>query len=42
LGKFWQFWAEFAALALADNMPKDHLKSITFGEGFEKMTRQVA
>jgi hypothetical protein len=23
-GKFWQFWAEFAALAMAD---KDHLKS---------------
>jgi hypothetical protein len=27
LGEFWQFWAKFAALAVADNMPKDHLKS---------------
>jgi succinate-acetate transporter protein len=26
-GSFGQFWAEFAALAVADNMPKDHLKS---------------
>jgi hypothetical protein len=26
-GKFWQFWAEFATLAVADNMPKDHMKS---------------
>jgi hypothetical protein len=25
--KFWQFWADFAALAVADSMPKDHLKS---------------
>jgi hypothetical protein len=27
-GKFCQFWAEFAALAVADSMPKDHLKSL--------------
>jgi hypothetical protein len=27
LGSFGQIWAEFAALAVADNMPKDHLKS---------------
>jgi hypothetical protein len=27
LGRFWQFWAEFAPLAMADSMPKDHLKS---------------
>jgi hypothetical protein len=26
-GRFWRFWAEFAALAVADSMPKDHLKS---------------
>jgi hypothetical protein len=27
-GEFWQFRAEFAALAVADSiMPKDHLKS---------------
>jgi hypothetical protein len=30
-GQFWanfgQFWANFAALAVADSMPKDHLKS---------------
>jgi hypothetical protein len=25
--KFWQFWAEFAALTVADNMPKPKLKS---------------
>jgi hypothetical protein len=25
-GKFWQFWEDFAALAVADSMPKDHLK----------------
>jgi hypothetical protein len=28
LGRFWQFWAEFAALAVADSMLKDHLKSL--------------
>jgi hypothetical protein len=27
LGNFRQFWADFAALAVADSMPKDHLKS---------------
>jgi hypothetical protein len=27
LSRFWQFWANFAALAVADNMPKDHMKS---------------
>jgi hypothetical protein len=27
-GKLWQFWADFAALVVADSMPKDHLKSI--------------
>jgi hypothetical protein len=27
-GKFWQFWADFAALAVADSMPKNHLKSL--------------
>jgi hypothetical protein len=27
LGSFGQFWADFAALAVADSMPKDHLKS---------------
>jgi hypothetical protein len=26
-GNFGQFWADFAALAVADCMPKDHLKS---------------
>jgi hypothetical protein len=26
-GKFGQFWADFTALALADSMPEDHLKS---------------
>jgi hypothetical protein len=26
-GKFGQFWADFAALAVADNMPKLWLKS---------------
>jgi hypothetical protein len=26
-GSFGQFWADFAALAVADSMPKDHLKS---------------
>jgi hypothetical protein len=26
-GKFGQFWADFATLAVADSMPKDHLKS---------------
>jgi succinate-acetate transporter protein len=26
-GSFGQFWADFAALALADSMPKDDLKS---------------
>jgi hypothetical protein len=26
--KFWQFWADFAALALADSMPKVQLKSL--------------
>jgi succinate-acetate transporter protein len=26
-GSFGQFWADFATLAVADNMPKDHLKS---------------
>jgi hypothetical protein len=25
--KFWQFWAEFAALTVADSMPKPKLKS---------------
>jgi hypothetical protein len=27
LGSFGEFWAEFAALAVADSMPKDQLKS---------------
>jgi hypothetical protein len=27
LGNFGQIWAEFVALAMADRMPKDHLKS---------------
>jgi hypothetical protein len=27
-GKFWQFWAEFAALAVADCMPELWLKSL--------------
>jgi hypothetical protein len=27
-GKFWQFWADFVALAVADSMPKDHVKSL--------------
>jgi hypothetical protein len=27
-GSFGQFWAEFAALAVADSMPEDHLKSL--------------
>jgi hypothetical protein len=26
-GRFWQFWADFAALAVADSMPKLQLKS---------------
>jgi hypothetical protein len=26
-GRFWQFWANFATLVVADSMPKDHLKS---------------
>jgi hypothetical protein len=26
--KFWQFWADFATLAVADNMPEDWLKSL--------------
>jgi hypothetical protein len=26
-GKFWQFWAVFAALAVADSMPEFWLKS---------------
>jgi hypothetical protein len=26
-GSFWQLWVEFAALAVADSMLKDHLKS---------------
>jgi succinate-acetate transporter protein len=26
-GSFGQFWAEFAALAVADSVPKDQLKS---------------
>jgi succinate-acetate transporter protein len=26
-GSFGQFWANFAAMAVADSMPKDHLKS---------------
>jgi hypothetical protein len=26
-GSFAQFWAEFAALAVVDNMPEEHLKS---------------
>jgi hypothetical protein len=26
--KFWQFWADFAALAVADSMPKVWLKSL--------------
>jgi hypothetical protein len=26
-GSFGQFWANSATLAMADNMPKDHLKS---------------
>jgi succinate-acetate transporter protein len=26
-GSFGQFWVDFAALAVADSMPKDHLKS---------------
>jgi hypothetical protein len=26
--KFWQFWADFAALAVADSMPKLRLKSL--------------
>jgi hypothetical protein len=26
-GKFWQFWAEFAALAVAKSMPEARLKS---------------
>jgi hypothetical protein len=26
-GSFGQIWAEFGALAVADIMPKDHLKS---------------
>jgi hypothetical protein len=27
LGRFWQFWAEFAELTVADNMPQLGLKS---------------
>jgi hypothetical protein len=27
MGKFWQFWAIFAALAMAESMPKLELKS---------------
>jgi hypothetical protein len=27
LGSFGQFWVDFVALAMADNMPKVHLKS---------------
>jgi hypothetical protein len=27
LGKFWQFWANFAASAMADNVPELWLKS---------------
>jgi hypothetical protein len=27
-GKFWQFWADFAALTVADNMPQLGLKSL--------------
>jgi hypothetical protein len=27
-GSFWQFWADFAALAVADSMPKLQLKSL--------------
>jgi hypothetical protein len=26
--KFWQFWTDFAALAVADSMPKLWLKSL--------------
>jgi hypothetical protein len=26
-GKFWQFWAKFTALTLAENMPKARLKT---------------
>jgi hypothetical protein len=26
-GKFWQFWADFAALTVAESMPKLGLKS---------------
>jgi hypothetical protein len=26
-GDFGQFWADLATLAMADGMPKDHLKS---------------
>jgi hypothetical protein len=26
-GKFWQFWADFAALTVADSMPQLRLKS---------------
>jgi hypothetical protein len=26
-GRFWQFWADFAALAVADSMPKLWVKS---------------
>jgi hypothetical protein len=27
LAKFWQFWAEFAALTVAESMPEARLKS---------------
>jgi hypothetical protein len=27
LGRFWQFWADFAALTVADNKPQLGLKS---------------
>jgi hypothetical protein len=27
-GKFWQFWADFAALVVADSMPELGLKSL--------------
>jgi hypothetical protein len=27
-GKFWQFWANFAALTVADSMPQLRLKSL--------------
>jgi hypothetical protein len=28
LGRFWQFWAEFAALTMAKSLPKGRLKSL--------------